>query len=81
MLVQAGKYQIDVRVIGGIACVAFVLAFTGGAAVIVVGKARAAATPAEQADCRRDRGVPVLASDGSVVCIAQASVIWEAARR
>ncbi len=40
-----------------------------------------AATPADRADCRRDRGVPVMSPDGSVVCISQASVIWEAARR
>lgn len=81
MKIPIGNYEIDVRVFAAIACTAFIMAFTGGAAVMKVGQAQAAATPADRSDCRRDRGVPMLASDGSVVCIAQASVIWEAARR
>lgn len=36
---------------------------------------------ADEADCRRDRGVPVRGVNGSAVCISSASVIWESDRR
>ena len=80
MNVLIRDYVVTSRTATTLACVAIILAFTGGGSLMYMGIARAA-SPADQADCRRDKGIAVMAVGGTVVCVKKSAVVWEASRR